>query len=862
MKRLLPAIGLFFMSLFGAAQSFYDGVSIHYITPGDPISALDKRYYSALAFETPQMAWVGFADLAQDLKSFANPLGIIRNDSFFAVKDFPFAAPTRVYDLVLGADNELLAASDAGLLSHKNGVWTKVADLPSNNIRSVAYSNGFLVVGSDSGIIRIHGTEIDRFTMSNSSLPSDIIRAVETDANGNIYAATNEGAFIVYNGKAQAYTTNSSNLLSNRISAVALQGATLWLSSDDDAISEHLFYIDLNTQNLVNPAESDNCFAMKTGNSIFRLVQGEKGDVWFTSGKMFSDGSCEFVRLQNRETKIYTLHADFWAGNGSNHLFQLRSPGTFHIIDDFGQSYLWEPANYAAAPGWTPQSVTFLDINKVSAPIIPDAQMFWQRQPNAPKYEVPKNSCLSTTYVGGLWIGGLDNDNKLHLAASTYGQLGSDYTYGLLDPNTGLMDTALTNSLKLNEPRKVTRRTIEAFKKAFAAGDIQSGMQPVPMSIRNWPGTRGVNSTIMLAPFVDVNQDGKYDPKDGDYPRIKGDMAIFHVFHDDILHSETYAARMQIEVHVMSYAYNCNDIDDTDPKAVINYTTFHEYTINNFSQNTYHDLYAGQFTDVDLGDYSDDLIGCDTALNMGFVYNGDNSDLSGGYGDNPPTQSIVFYDQNLDVFAFYKNDFSGQGNPTSAAHYYNYLQGVYKDGSAMEDPNGNPVIHIFSGIPYGNGFVDQAKGDKRMLMAIGPKSLAPGGVLRLSFAMVYSRVENKTNGVNTSYKKMKDDVTQIHAWIAEDDFPSCDGFANAVEKVDELNFKVYPNPGNSQVNIVFPEGVESVNYRVIDVQGRVLMQGNMIKDQAQLQTEALINGYYLIELQGDFGRVVQAWIKN
>ena len=149
-----------------------------------------------------------------------------------------------------------------------------------------------------------------------------------------------------------------------------------------------------------------------------------------------------------------------------------------------------------------------------------------------------------------------------------------------------------------------------------------------------------------------------------------------------------------------------------------------------------------------------------------------------------------------------------------------------------------------------------------MLMAIGPKSLAPGGVLRLSFAMVYSRVENKTNGVNTSYKKMKDDVTQIHAWIAEDDFPSCDGFANAVEKVDELNFKVYPNPGNSQVNIVFPEGVESVNYRVIDVQGRVLMQGNMIKDQAQLQTEALINGYYLIELQGDFGRVVQAWIKN
>jgi len=62
---------------------------------------LDRRYYAALEYQTSTKAWVGFADLRADLRSFANPLVIIRNDSFFVVKEHPFSGPKKGYDLEL-----------------------------------------------------------------------------------------------------------------------------------------------------------------------------------------------------------------------------------------------------------------------------------------------------------------------------------------------------------------------------------------------------------------------------------------------------------------------------------------------------------------------------------------------------------------------------------------------------------------------------------------------------------------------------------------------------------------------------------------------------------------------------------------
>ena len=60
----------------------------------------------------------------------------------------------------------------------------------------------------------------------------------------------------------------------------------------------------------------------------------------------------------------------------------------------------------------------------------------------------------------------------------------------------------------------------------------------------------------------------------------------------------------------------------------------------------YHDIYLGLFNSANLGNLTDDYMGCDTLLASAFVYNGDNFDdhypTKDNYGLNPPTQNIVF----------------------------------------------------------------------------------------------------------------------------------------------------------------------------------------------------------------------------
>ena len=37
-------------------------------------------------------------------------------------------------------------------------------------------------------------------------------------------------------------------------------------------------------------------------------------------------------------------------------------------------------------------------------------------------------------------------------------------------------------------------------------------------------------------------------------------------------------------------------------------------------------MYLSYWTDDDLGNANDDYVGCDTLLNLGYTYNGDNND--------------------------------------------------------------------------------------------------------------------------------------------------------------------------------------------------------------------------------------------
>jgi hypothetical protein len=50
---------------------------------------------------------------------------------------------------------------------------------------------------------------------------------------------------------------------------------------------------------------------------------------------------------------------------------------------------------------------------------------------------------------------------------------------------------------------------------------VQNSTYAIPNSIAIWPGVFPLGSTTKLAPFFDNDNDGIYNPINGDYPLIK-----------------------------------------------------------------------------------------------------------------------------------------------------------------------------------------------------------------------------------------------------------------------------------------------------------------------------------------------------
>lgn len=433
---------------------------------------------------------------------------------------------------------------------------------------------------------------------------------------------------------------------------------------------------------------------------------------------------------------------------------------------------------------------TDLEINNVRARIMTGGDMWWDL--NNARYEVPKGSGDHSLFAGSLWIGGIDAGGQLKVAAMTYRQSGNDYWPGPLD----------TVSVSIQSDRcdhydkhfRVNRKEVEDFYQSFLIGSPQ-----VPTSMINWPGNgnSAYNEAHFLAPFFDYNGDGVYNPYDGDYPdyditgtrgcaaRLFGDETLWWVFNDKgNIHSESGAEAIGLELQSQAFAFTTND--------EVNDMTFYQYRVINRSTYQLNDCYFGQWVDADLGDYTDDYVGCDVENGIGYCYNGDQQDGNGGpgyYGNYIPAIGIDFFqgpiadlgdgidndrdclvDEPLEQivmskFIYYVNDWSDQGNPENANHIYGYLSGFWKDGlpltyggDAYNEPG--PVCNfMFPGTsdqtfgwgtggncqnpatieaPWDEVSAGNTPSDRRLLQSAGPFTLKPGAVNTVTIGVVWA----------------------------------------------------------------------------------------------------------------------------
>ena len=515
--------------------------------------------------------------------------------------------------------------------------------------------------------------------------------------------------------------------------------------------------------------------------------------------------------------------------------------------------------NSKAAQCTPPSSTTFLEINNVRA-MVHTAGNLWQIPgQNYAQYEIPKNSGIMALFTAALWLGGTDVNNQLKLAALRYRE-GQDYWTGPLSKvfaetnyeNCSKYDKHfITTQDMIREFSAWFEAGVEDANNGTSTQTTLFPDYQVPKIIKEWPAHGDVSQgqDYYLAPFFDYNDDGQYNYADGDYPwhdinrtkdcktdrrvSLYGDMNFWWVMNDKgNIHSETGADPIGMEIRAQAFAFASNDD--------INNMTFYNYELFNRGTQTLYNTYFGFFTDGALGDPYDDYVGCDVNRGLGYYYNGDNfdGDNSGykGYGSSPPAVGVDFFEgpfQDNDGidnafgigpkealngigygdgiidnerfgmrrFLYYSNTTNGanpsQTDPITAADYYNYLRGIWKDGSPfyyggsghLSDSEANasvPCDFMFPGDtdPLGWGtagnpqdpWTEQSSNntpnDRRFVESAGPFVLKPGAVNNITVGVVWGRASSGDPFASVEILQRADDKAQA---LFENCFKVLDG---------------------------------------------------------------------------------------
>lgn len=387
----------------------------------------------------------------------------------------------------------------------------------------------------------------------------------------------------------------------------------------------------------------------------------------------------------------------------------------------------------------------------------------------------------------------------------------------------------------------------------------------------NWADAVGLG-----ADFQDLNGDGQYDPAI-DRPDILGDRTIWTVISDNTPLAQRTPRLgtdpIGLEIHQQAWAFSqANELDDL---------IFFRYRLINATNDDKDSLIFTIWTDPDIGDFTDDLIGCDPEDNLGFCFN-DGDDPT--YGSNPPAFGIQLLQgpivdavgqtayryrgpyfgtdtlqdkMNLPMtsYMYYISSSAILGDPNVAlvARYYQ-IGGLDKNGVPIDPTQwgvggtsiANPNF-IYSGDPVtASGWLDSAPNDKRFMVNMGPFQMAVGDTQDIIIAYVVGQGNNAL----ASLSEMR-----INAEAARNFVGITTGIRDRKSPIIQ-NYRLYqnyPNPFNPTTKISWriigpTQGSDGqlavrtpVRLTVFNLSGQIV---------ATLVNELQPAGYYFIEFNG------------
>jgi hypothetical protein len=283
----------------------------------------------------------------------------------------------------------------------------------------------------------------------------------------------------------------------------------------------------------------------------------------------------------------------------------------------------------------------------------------------------------------------------------------------------------------------------------------------------NWPTAWG-------APYEDVNMNGSYDAGTDIPGYPKADQTMWTVANDvpkvvneagDSLDYQSTAPNLygadpigiELQITLWGYAFGAGDPlgNMIFKKATMKYMGLPDTPAGARMDS----LYFTQWSDPDLGTYTDDYVGCDIDLSFGYVYNGNRLDgvyngihnlpvPAGGYDflQGPPdTDDIDMDGDTTEYLGMTSFTYFGAGSSISdpdlasyagSLQFFNLMEGFlprpeYPTQIPWTDPaTGETTKFALSGDPVaGSGWIDGVQlppGDRRLVMASGPFTMKLG----------------------------------------------------------------------------------------------------------------------------------------
>ncbi len=396
--------------------------------------------------------------------------------------------------------------------------------------------------------------------------------------------------------------------------------------------------------------------------------------------------------------------------------------------------------------------------------------LYWQEYDGSP-YNPSGGSMglyqgISHIYGDGFLFGTMENE-QIEMSGSLY--------KSVLNPLYDRIFRVRRNWRELSKTEIEQELRARGYARVSEA-DIQQFLDYLAYNWEHWPWQDG-------APWVDKNQNGVYDP-DVDvagYP-FSSEMLFCKLDDRDEEKVRDYFCTFPIglEISVLVWAADA-------PFGRLGATLFKTLRVKNIRGSDIDSVYFSVWVDPDVGNYYDDLVGCDSALGLAFGYNSTNIDAEfQQYGLAP---GAVGYDvvlgpavpsagdtawvngkrmpgyKNLSMTSFYRRapiSFEYIDPPTPCYIYPEQMFNVLRGYKATDDPfnpqhqvhrnTGTPTFFPFNGDPVTgvgdlDGF-DVPPGDRAFHLNVGPFSLSAGEEQEIHIAIMAGRPgETRTDAV-------------------------------------------------------------------------------------------------------------------